>query len=77
MIRFGVDLGGSKIEIVALAPDGRVLFRRRIPTPQQGYDAVIAAVATLVAAADAATGAAGSVGVGTPGSISRASGRLR
>ena len=77
MIRFGVDLGGSKIEIVALAPDGRVLFRRRIPTPQQGYDAVIGAVATLVAAAEAATGAAGSVGVGTPGSISRASGRLR
>ena len=77
MIRFGVDLGGSKIEIVALAADGRVLFRRRMPTPQEGYSEVIAAVGTLVVAAETATGAAGSVGVGTPGSISRASGRLR
>ncbi len=77
MIRLGVDLGGSKIEIVALAPDGTERFRRRVPTPQEDYAAVLDAIAALVAAADAAIGAKGSVGIGTPGSISRATGLLR
>ncbi|MGH8714468.1 MAG: ROK family protein [Casimicrobiaceae bacterium] len=77
MIRLGVDLGGSKIEIVALAPDGRELFRRRAPTPQDGYVAVLDAIAALVGAAESALGAKASVGVGTPGSVSRATGLLR
>jgi len=77
MIRLGIDLGGSKIEIVALGPDGRERFRRRVPTPQDGYEAVLDKIVALVAAADAAVGAPGSVGIGTPGSISRATGRLR
>ncbi len=77
MIRLGIDLGGSKIEIVALAPDGSERFRRRVPTPQNGYLPVLDAIADLVAAADAAVGAQGSVGIGTPGSISRATGLLR
>ncbi len=77
VIRLGIDLGGSKIEIVALGPDGRERFRRRVPTPQDGYEAVLGAIAALVAAADAAVGAPGSVGIGTPGSISRATGLLR
>jgi fructokinase len=77
VIRLGIDLGGSKIEIVALAPDGRELFRRRAPTPQDRYAAVLDSIATLVAAAEWAVGAKASVGVGTPGSISRATGLLR
>ncbi len=77
MIRLGIDLGGSKIEIVALGPDGRERFRRRVPTPQDGYEAVLDKIVALVAAADAAVGAPGSVGIGTPGSISRATGLLR
>ena len=77
MIRLGVDLGGSKIEIVALDPDGRERFRRRVPTPQEGYAVVQDAIAALVAAADAAVGVRGSVGIGTPGSVSRATGLLR
>jgi fructokinase len=77
MIRLGIDLGGSKIEIVALAADGSERFRRRVPTPQDGYLPVLDAIADLVAAADAAVGARGSVGIGTPGSISRATGLLR
>jgi len=77
MIRLGIDLGGSKIEIVALAPDGSERFRRRVPTPQDGYLPVLDAIAGLVAAADAAVGARGSIGIGTPGSISRATGLLR
>ncbi len=79
-IRLGVDLGGTKIEVVALGRDGQVLWRRRAPTPRDDYAGTLAAVARLVEAAEAdlgvTTGAAG-VGVGTPGSISRATGLLR
>jgi len=79
-IRLGLDLGGTKIEIVALDADGRELLRRRVPTPGEGYDATIAAVATLVRDAERDLGlppAGASVGIGTPGSISRATGLLR
>lgn len=77
MIRLGIDLGGSKIEIAALAADGRQLLRRRVPTPQEGYAAVLDAIVALITAADAALGAACTVGIGTPGSIARATGLLR
>lgn len=56
MIRLGVDLGGTKIEIVALDSDGRERLRRRIPTPQGDYPATVAAVATLVESAEAELG---------------------
>jgi len=75
--RFGIDLGGTKTEIVALDPRGAELLRRRVATPQGEYDATIAAVADLVHEAERALGARGTVGIGTPGSISRATGRLR
>jgi predicted NBD/HSP70 family sugar kinase len=78
--RLGVDLGGTKIEVVALAPDGTERFRRRMPTPRGDYAATLAAIASLVEAAERAVGAGrGScpVGVGTPGSPSRASGLMR
>ncbi len=78
--RLGVDLGGTKIEIVALDPDGRACVRRRVPTPRDDYDATLAAVAGLVFAAERELGiapGAASVGVGTPGSLSRATGLLR
>jgi fructokinase len=77
MVRIGIDLGGTKIEIIVLAPDGRVLLRRRSATPRVDYHAVLDAVATLVRDAEEELGATGSVGVGTPGSISRATGLLR
>ena len=76
-LRIGVDLGGTKIEIIALDADGRELLRRRIPTPKEDYDAILGAVATLVRDAEAELGATGTVGIGTPGSISRATGLLR
>jgi fructokinase len=75
--RLGVDLGGTKIEILALDPLGDARFRQRIPTPQGDYAATLSAIATLVANAERALGASGSVGIGTPGSISRATGLLR
>jgi fructokinase len=76
MLRIGVDLGGSKIEITALDGGGRELLRRRIATPREDYDAILGSIATLVREAESEVGP-GSVGVGTPGSISRATGLLR
>jgi len=68
-MRFGIDLGGTKTEIMALRSDGSVVLRRRIATPR-GYDTILRAVAELVRAADAETGSRGSVGMAIPGSES-------
>ena len=72
MMRIGVDIGGTKIEALALSPGGEELFRRRAPTPQD-YDATIRAVAEIVAAAEAETGRRGTIGIGAPGTLSPAS----
>ena len=77
MIRFGIDLGGTKIEIVALDDAGSELLRHRVATPRDDYRATLKTVATLVTNAERNLGARGSVGVGTPGSLSRATGLLR
>ena len=76
-IRLGIDLGGTKTEIIALDGQGRARLRRRVATPQGDYDATILAIATLVRDAERELEARGTVGVGTPGSISRATGLLR
>jgi fructokinase len=75
--RIGIDLGGSKIEALALDGGGHERFRRRVPTPRDDYDATLGAIVALVGEAEAALGAKASVGVGTPGSVSRATGLLR
>lgn len=78
--RLGLDLGGTKIEIVALGEEGREALRRRVPTPQGDYHATLAAIAQLVEEAEAELGVArgsSSVGIGTPGSLSAQTGRLR
>lgn len=76
-LRFGVDLGGTKIEIAALAPDGTTRLRRRVATPRDRYDDTVAAIATLVHDAERALGARGTVGVGIPGAISARTGRVK
>ncbi len=76
-MRLGVDLGGSKIEIIALGDDGIVLLRERVATPQGDYMATVMAVAGLVAAAEQRVGAGGTVGVGIPGAESSASGLIK
>jgi fructokinase len=76
-ILLGIDLGGTKIEIVALDAAGAELVRRRIATPHDDYRATIVAVAGLVHDTERELGRTGTVGVGTPGSISHASGLLR
>ena len=77
MLRIGVDLGGTKIEIIALAQDGRELLRRRVATPKENYGEILDAVAALVRDAEIELADRGTVGIGTPGSISRATGLLR
>ena len=77
MIRFGIDLGGSKTEIIALDAEGRELLRRRVATPSDNYPATLELIAGLVRSAEAQLGARGSVGIGTPGSLSIATGLLR
>lgn len=74
MLRIGVDLGGTKIEAIALDRDSVVRARKRVPTPRQDYEATLASIAALVAEVEAAAGGRGSVGVGIPGAISPATG---
>jgi fructokinase len=76
-IRLGVDLGGTKIEVVALDQDGRELLRRRRPTPRGSYGPIVAAIAALVQETDRELGARGSVGMGIPGTISPATGLIK
>ncbi len=76
-MRLGIDLGGTKIEIVALDEGGNELLRRRVATPRGNYPATLAAIAGLVAGAEAVLDMQGTVGIGTPGAISPCSGLLR
>jgi fructokinase len=76
-MKLGIDLGGTKIEIIALDDQGVELLRRRVPTPQGDYAATLHAIANLVHAAEAELGQRGSVGIGTPGTISKATGLLK
>ena len=77
MIRIGVDLGGTKIEVVALGADRHELLRHRVPTPAGDYDATIRAIAELVNGAESQLGERGTVGIGTPGAISLRTGRIK
>jgi fructokinase len=74
--RIGIDLGGTKTEILVLAPDGAAVLRERVATPLD-YRAVVATIAGLVTAAEAKIGETCTVGVGIPGSISAATGLVR
>ena len=76
-MRIGVDLGGTKIEAVALDDDGRELARRRVATPVGDYEGTVRAVAGLVEGLESPLGRRGSVGVGIPGTISPATGLVK
>jgi len=77
MVRIGVDLGGTKIEVIALTDEGRELVRRRMPTPAGDYVATLRAVAELVRTIDHGLREPSSVGIGMPGAISPATGLLK
>lgn len=76
-MRLGVDLGGTKIEIVALDRDGSELVRRRVPTPAGDYQATLETIGDLVRDAEREIGAQGTVGVGSPGAIDPSTGLLK
>ncbi|ASO60599.1 fructokinase [Salmonella enterica] len=69
-MRIGIDLGGTKTEVIALDDAGEQRFRHRLPTPREDYQQTIETIATLVDMAEQATSQTGSVGIGIPGSIS-------
>ena len=77
MMRIGIDLGGTKIEGVALGAGGEVLAGRRTATPRYDYDGTVRTIAGLVSALESDTGARGTVGVGMPGAISPATGLVK
>lgn len=58
-MRIGIDLDGTKIEVIALSNDGQELFRKRVDTPRHDYQKTLQAIADLVADAELATGERG------------------
>ena len=76
-LRIGIDLGGTKIEILALDGAGRELARRRVPTPREDYRGVLDALEGLVLEVEADLGRRGSVGIGTPGALSLVTGLMK
>jgi fructokinase len=76
-MRIGIDLGGTKIEGIALGPDGTERARKRVPSPRNDYAATITAIRDLVASLEAEAGTQGSVGIGMPGAISPATGLVK
>src|SRR6188474_2536477 len=76
-MRIGIDLGGTKIEAIALDQDGSVLLRERIAAPRGDYDATVDAIARLVGNIEQRLQQKGTVGVGMPGTISPATGLVK
>ena len=76
-MRIGVDMGGTKIEAMALSDDGRELRRLRVPTPRDDYAGTLACIAQLVESLESALGRRGSVGIGMPGTLSPATGLVK
>ena len=76
-LRIGIDLGGTKIELLALDLEGREVFRKRVPTPQGDYEATVRSLATLVAQAERELGSRATVGIGIPGALSLIDGRVK
>jgi fructokinase len=75
-VRIGIDIGGTKIEAIALDKDGHERFRERVATPRGSYDQTLEAIASLVARAEASVGTS-SVGIGMPGVVSPATGLVK
>jgi fructokinase len=76
-MRIGIDLGGTKIEALALDDAGLELARHRIPTPRGDYDGTIAAMVELVRRIEVETGMTGTVGAGMPGTTSGLTGLVK
>ena len=76
-MRFGLDLGGTKMESILIDGDGAIVWRKRRPTPAEDYQAIIDTIGALVAEADIHADKPVSVGIGMPGSLSPVTGLVR
>jgi fructokinase len=76
-MRIGIDLGGTKIEGIALGTGGAELLRHRIAAPRDSYERTLEAIASLVHEIESRVGAAGTIGIGMPGTISPATGLVK
>lgn len=76
-MRLGLDLGGTKTEIIALDDAGGELLRRRVATPRGDYPGTLATIAGLVRSAEDELGRRGTVGIGIPGAESRVTGLIK
>ena len=76
-MRIGIDLGGTKIEGIALDDNGRALIRRRVPTPVGDYDRTLNSISGLVKEIERELAETGSVGIGSPGAISPKTGLIK
>ncbi|MCB1737334.1 MAG: ROK family protein, partial [Gammaproteobacteria bacterium] len=76
-MRIGIDLGGTKTELIALGDDGSERFRRRVNSPRDDYQKTLDTVVTLVQEAEDRLGEHGTLGIGTPGAISPTSGQIK
>lgn len=76
-LKAGIDLGGSKIELIVLDESGIETMRKRCATPQGDYQATLQAIKSLVDFGESECGAFNSLGIGTPGALSRATGLLK
>jgi fructokinase len=76
-MRIGIDVGGTKIEGIALDDRGRELARVRVPAPRDDYHLTLAAIASVVESLERNAGRAGSVGLGIPGTPSPLTGLVK
>lgn len=76
-MHIGIDLGGTKIEVLLLDGQGQERFRKRLPTPQGQYEATLDTIRQLVRDAEQHAGQACSLGIGTPGAISPVTGLMK
>ena len=76
-IRIGIDLGGTKTEIIALDESGNTLLRERLPTARDSYADIIRDVVTLIGSAEKKLGVQASIGISMPGAISTKTGRVK
>lgn len=76
-MRIGIDLGGTKIEGVALGDNGHAVAGRRVAAPRGSYEHTIRAIVDLVAMLEQSAGQHGTVGIGIPGAISPATGLIK
>jgi len=76
-MRIGIDLGGSKIELIALNAQGVERMRFRCPTPAGDYQATIALIVVMVRQAEVELGSSARIGIGTPGTVSCKTGRMK